>query len=200
MTSFARTVTADAPAGAGEVFLDKTDDLILHHSGLSNPQRYIAAEFLVTRIQGHKVTLSKPWPTKLAAGTKVKMATLKYAPFGDPGTPEGQATLEGWKRYARTIAEFAATTLGTKGGSDADFDLEIWNEMSFGSNFIHQSRYYDPLPKRYDVNRVYLDVVRATAAAAAAAPKLFRGVRLVNGFSNTLPWPASSQMPARVTA
>ena len=78
MTSFARTVTADVPAGAGEVFLDKTDDLILHHSGLSNPQRYIAAEFLVTRIQGHKVTLSKPWPTKLAAGTKVKMATLKY--------------------------------------------------------------------------------------------------------------------------
>ena len=36
--------------------------------------------------------------------------------------------------------------------------------------------------------------------AAEAAPRLFAGVRLVNGFSNTLPWPASGEMPARVTA
>jgi hypothetical protein len=42
--------------------------------------------------------------------------------------------------------------------------------------------------------------VRATAEAADAEPASFEGVRLVDGFSNTLPWPASSQMPERVTA
>ena len=35
------------------------------------------------------------------------MATLKYAPFGDAATGEGRATLDGWKRYAKTIAMFA---------------------------------------------------------------------------------------------
>jgi len=200
MQTFERTVTADAEAGARAVLLDRTDSLILHHSGLSNPQRYIAAEFLITRIEGRRVTLSKPLPSKLAAGTRVKMATLKYAPFGDAGTEEGQATLAGWKRYVRTIADFAQATLDTKGAPDAGFDLEIWNEMSFGSNFIHQSRYYDPPLKHFQESDVYLDVVRATAEVAEAEPTLFRGVRLVNGFSNTLPWPASSQMPARVAA
>ena len=47
---------------------------------------------------------------------------------------------------------------------------------------------------------MYLGIVRASAQAAEAEPQLFRGVQFVNGFSNTLPWPASSQMPARVTA
>ena len=47
--------------------------------------------------------------------------------------------------------------------------------MSFGSNFIHQSRYYDPLPKRYDVNRVYLDVVRATADSSGSGRQAFPG-------------------------
>jgi len=199
LRAFERTVTAAAEAGAREVTLDKTDGLVLGHSGLSNSQHYIAAEFLITRIEGNKVTLSKPLPAKLAAGTRVKMATLKYAPFGDARTPEGQATLAGWKRYVHTIAEFAGATLDTQDDDDQGFDLEIWNEMSFGSNFIRQSQYYNP-PPGFNENEVYLDVVRATAEAAEADARLFRGVRLEDGFSNTLPWPASSQMPARVTA
>ncbi len=200
MKTFDRTVTADAESGAREVSLDKTDGLVLGHSGLSNSKQYVAAEFLVTKIDGNKVTLSKPLTAKLAAGTKVRMATLKYAPFGDAATDEGKASLTGWARDARTVSQFAAATLGTTGSAELGFDLEIWNEMSFGSNFIHQSRYYDPLPHTFDQNAVYLDVVRATADAAEAEPGLFAGVRLENGFSNTLPWPASSQMPARVTA
>ena len=193
-------MTADAEAGTREVELDRTDGLIIGHSGLSNQQHYVAAEFLITKIDGGKVSLSKPLPNKLTAGTKVRMATLKYAPFGDASTDEGKATLEGWKRYVRTIADFAATTLGTKGMRDLGFDLEIWNEMSFGSNFINQSCYYNPPPRKIDLGAVYLDIVHATADAAEARPSLFAGVRLENGFSNTLPWPASSQMPARVDA
>lgn len=200
LKSFERTVTADADAGAREVSLDKVDGLVLGHSGLSNTKQYVAAEFLVTKIDGNKITLSKPLTAKITAGTKVRMATLKFAPFGDAATEEGKASLKGWAQYTRTIAQFAASTLGTAGSADLGFDLEIWNEMSFGSNFIHQSRYYDPLPHKYDQNAVYLDVVRATAQAAESEPALFAGVRLENGFSNTLPWPASSQMPARVTA
>ncbi len=199
LQAFERTIAADAEAGAREVTLDKTVGLVLRRSGLSNPQHYIAAEFLITRIDGNRVTLSKPLPAKLPAGTKVKMATLKYEPFGDSRTPAGRDTLDGWKRYVHTVAELASATMDTQDDDDRGFDLEIWNEMSFGSNFIHQSQYYSPRPE-FNESEVYLDVVRATADAAEADAGLFRGVRLEDGFSNTLPWPASSQMPARVTA
>jgi hypothetical protein len=137
---------------------------------------------------------------RIAVGAKLRMATLKYAPFSDASTDEGRATLKGWKTYARTIARFTAETLGTTGRADLGFDLEIWNEMSFGSWFINQNHYYDPAPRKLDENAVYLDIVRATAEAAEAEPALFAGVRLEDGFANTLPWPASSQMPARVSA
>ena len=200
LKTFARTVTTDAESGSRELILDKTDDLIPGHSGFNAPEGFIAAEYLVTGIEGNKVTLSKPWPGKITAGTKLAMATLKYAPFGDAATDEGKATLEGWKRYVHNVAAFAAATLGTQGSIDLGFDLEIWNEMSFGSNFIFQRNYYDPLPAKYDTNAVYLNIVRATADVADTEPAAFAGVRLEDGFSNTLPWPASSQMPARVTA
>ncbi len=200
LKSFERVVTADAAIGAREVVLDRVDGLVVGHSGLNSAGHPVAAEWLVTSINGNKVTLSKPLSEPMAAGTRVRMTTLKYAPFGPADTPEGRATLDGWKRYTTTIARFAAETLGTAGGDDLGFDLEIWNEMSFGSNFIHQRRYYDPLPRSYKESEVYLNIVRATAEAAVEAAGLFKGVRLVNGFSNTLPWPASSEMPPRVTA
>jgi len=200
LLNFQRTVMADAPAGSRAVVLDNVADLVLGHSGLSDPEKYIAADYLVTAVTDHTVELSRPLAHKLPAGAKVRMATLKYAPFGAANTPEGQATLEGWKRYAQTIAEFAATTLGTTGKADLGFDLEIWNEMSFGSYFIDQNHYFNPVPHPYDQNAVYRDIVQATAQVAESQPALFAGVRLENGFPNTLPWPASSQMPARVTA
>lgn len=197
---FDRTVRNDAPAGSRELQLDRTGDLIVGHSGLNSTGSYVAADILITKIAGDTVTLSKPLPGALAAGARVRMATLKYAPFGDPATAEGRATLEGWKRYARTIARFAAETLGATGARDLGFDLEIWNEMSFGSQFINLRRYHEPPPTPHDRNETYLDIVRVTAEAAEAEPALFAGVRLVDGFANTLPWPASSQLPARVDA
>ncbi len=200
LKSFERVVRADAAAGSREVQLDKIDGLVIGHSGLSSSRRYVAAELLITAIIGHRVRLSKPLPEALKGGTKVWMATLKYAPFGPADSDEGKATLDGWKRYATTVARFVADELASAGREDLGFDLEIWNEMSFGSNFIHQRHYYDPLPRPYDEKGVYLNIVRATAEAAEAAPQLFRGVRLVNGFSNTLPWPASAQMPTRISA
>jgi len=197
---FDRTAAAAAELGARELTLDNTDGLIPGHSGFNNAKDYLAADILITRIDGKKVGLSKPLKESIAAGAKLRMATLKYAPFGDATTVEGRATLNGWKTYTRTIGRFAAETLGTAGRGDLGFDLEIWNEMSFGSCFIHQRYYYDPPPRQADENAVYRDIVSATAEAAEAEPALFAGVRLEDGFSNTLPWPASSQMPARVSA
>ncbi|WP_038171240.1 hypothetical protein [Verrucomicrobium sp. BvORR106] len=200
LLNFERSLAADVPAGARKVVLDSVADLVIGKSGFSHPRRSIAAEYLITAVEGATVTLSKPLPDALPAGTKLKMATLKYQPFGDPGTDEGKSTLQGWRQYVQTVASFVTEVLGTAGAADRGFDMEIWNELSFGSNFIHQSRYFDPIPQPYEEKKVFLDVVRATAEVAMAQAEPFVGVRLVNGFSNTLPWPASSEMPARVMA
>lgn len=200
LLNFERNLAADLPVGARTTVLDSVADLVIGKSGFSHPRRSIAAEYLITSIEGNTATLSKPLPDALPAGTKLKMATLKYRPFGDPATDEGKNTLLGWQRYVQNVASFVTEVLGTAGTDDRGFDMEIWNELSFGSNFIHQSRYFDPVPQPYEVKKVFLDVVHATAEAVAANPSAFTGVRLVNGFSNTLPWPASSEMPARVTA
>ena len=184
-------------AGSREVLLDNTTGLVIGHSGLSDPHHYVAAEYLITKIDGNRVSLSKPLPNNTAAGTKAPMATLKYAPFGDAGTREGKATLDGWKRYVRTIANFAAATLGTTGSSDLGFDMEIWNEMSFGSNFVDQNRYYDPPLRKTNLNAVYQDIVGVTADEAELEPALFAR-RVAGGrlFQHAPPcWPVRRCLP-----
>lgn len=197
---FDRQVTAAAKKGARTVTLDKTDDLIIGHSGLSQLTQYWAAEALITKIDGKTVTLSKPLPKDIASGSRVPMATLKYRPFSVPGSADDTETLNGWKRYTETVAEAVTTALGTQTAADKGFDMEVWNEMSFGSYFITINSYYDPPFAKYNGDQAWGDIVKATAEVAEAKPDKFAGVLLCDGFSNTLPWQASSAEPPRVHA
>ena len=90
--------------------------------------------------------------------------------------------------------------LGTQITADKGFDLEVWNEMSFGSNFIYINSYYDPPLAKYNGDQAWGDIVKATSEVAQAKPEKFAGVLLCDGFSNTLPWQASSAEPPRVHA
>jgi hypothetical protein len=128
---------ADAATGARTLQPDDTTGVVLGRSGLSNLTPGWAAEALITAIEGNTVTLSKPLPKAIAANTKVSMTTLKYRPFSPPGTADYDETLAAWQRYVQTVADFAAHALGTvDSSSDKGFDLEIWNELTFGSNFL----------------------------------------------------------------
>lgn len=197
---FDRAVTADVAAGATQVTLDDVHDLVLGHSGLSNLNDYWAAEALVTNIEGNTVTLSKPVPKAVKAGTRVPMATLKYRPFSPPGSDDYRETVAGWQRYVATVAAFVTECLGTKGAADRGFDMEIWNELTFGSQFLCANNYYKPELEKYDGNSIWGNLVKETAAYVDGHPGDFAGVRFGDGFSNTIPWTASSQEPARITA
>ena len=197
---FERTVTADAPEGVREVRLDSTEGLILGRSGFCNLTDYRAAEVLVTGIEGNVVKLSKPLPKAFTAGQRVLMATLKYRPFSVPGSDEWKETIGGWQRYVGTVARFVADVLGTRNAPDKGFDMEIWNEMSFGSCFIYINLYYDPPYADYNQDSNWGHIVAATAEYAEAHPEDFAGVRFNDGFGNTLPWQASSYEPARISA
>lgn len=197
---FERTVAADAPAGAREVRLDTTDGLVIGRSGFCNLTDYRAAEVLVTGIEGNTVKLSRPLPKPFTAGQRVLMATLKYRPFSVPGSDEWKETIAGWQRYVGTVARFVADVLGTRDAPDKGFDMEIWNEMSFGSCFIYINLYYDPPYADYNGDANWGHIVAATAEYAEAHPQDFAGVRFNDGFGNTLPWQASSTEPARISA
>lgn len=192
-----------APAHKGDTHILVTDaqGVVPGYSGLNNLTEYWAAEAIVTSIQGNTLLLSKPLPKDLGpAGTRVSMCTLKYRPFSPSGSEDDRQTLAGWQHYVGVVARFVAQTLGTEGKADLGFDMEIWNELSFGSNFLYINHYYSSPLYHYDENAVWGHIVKATAAYAQEHPDAFRGVTFCDGFSNTVPWPASSQEPPRVGA
>jgi hypothetical protein len=206
--TFSHTLTADAPAGATTLQLDDVSNLVVGYSGVntitsrSDPWM---AEGLVTAKHANAITISKPLVNPISAGTSIAMATLRYRPFSTPLSPEYKSadvanTLDGWTGYVNVVAAWAATTMGVAAGSqDMGFDLEVWNELTFGSHFLFLSDYFDQAAAR-DAGNIYAQIVRQTADAATAHPESFSGVTITDGFANTIPWPASSQEPARVTS
>lgn len=202
---FERKLAAPARKGDLEVTLDSVEDLSIGYSGLRNLSDYIASEAIVTAIEGHKITLSQPLPKDVGeAGASVEMSTLKFRPFGPPASPEHGVTRGGWKSYARLVCDFVRDTLAQAqprpAAGDAGFDVEAWNELSFGSNFLTINRYYNPKFADYDEGKVWGDVLQATVEVLEEKPRELSGVRLCDGFPNTIPWPASSNYPARVSA
>jgi hypothetical protein len=195
---FDLTVTANARKGDTKVELSDVTQLKIGYSGISYLTEK-AAEALITAINGKTVTLSQPLPKDISSGTSVKIATLKYRPFSDPKTKEYRETMDGWKKYVGVVSKFVAESLGTTESSNKGFDMEIWNELSFGSYFLYINSYYANKPYKYEEDSVWKNIVQETIAVAEANPKDFQGVQFTDGFANTVPWPASSRQPARVT-
>lgn len=199
------TVMADAPQGARTVQLDGTSDLVVDYSGISNLTSYTMNQVIVTAINGNTVTLSQPLPVALSAGKAILMNTFKYVPFTVPDDPnynaaQQGATRAGWDKYVLTIANIASQYLGTKPGSaDMGFDLELWNEVSFGSQFLILPYYYGQ-PLLPDSLAVIGTLITNTTATLVQNPQQFAGVVLEDGFSNESPFSASSLEPARVGA
>lgn len=140
---FERRLVADAPQGARAVRLDDVADIVPHHTGLSNLTDYLAAEVFFTGVDPDTgaCQLSKPLPKDLKAGDKVLLATLKYRPAHPVGTPEFEEMARGWERYTQLVLDVVRET-----GLE-EFDVEIWNELSFGSAFMGTwgiNHYYDP--------------------------------------------------------
>jgi hypothetical protein len=198
---FSRTTVAQADSGSKQVQIDNVQGLVVGKSGINGITGYWAAEGLITAINGNVITISKALRKTIPANTQVPMALLKYCPFSVPGSADYNETMAGWKKYAGTVGTFAATALGTVTSADKGFDLEIWNELTFGSEFLSINNYYDaPKPYTYSENDIWSNLVDTTAAYLTAHSDNFSGVRCVDGFSNTIPWTASSQLPSRINA
>ncbi len=185
MRGFQRRLVAAAPAGSTTVTLDSVADLVPGRSGLSQLTTYWAAEALVTAVDAATgvVTLSKPLPKALPAGP-VPMATLKYAPLHPVGTPEFDTSAAGCVRHTLYVCGLVRAA-GVK-----EFDIEIWNEMGFGTHFLNINDYYDKAaPKIPGRQADHLNrggrCWELARRIVAAVKQDFPETRCIWGFSNT---------------
>jgi len=128
------------------------------------------------------IRLSKPLPRALTAHEVLRAAILRYPPLYPVGTPQFESTAAGWLRYVTLVVRLVATTYG----SDA-FDVEIWNELTFGSAYLDINSYRAP--------QAALEVPELLHRGGSAWELANRTVRLIKrtepntsviwGFSNT---------------
>lgn len=127
------------------------------------------------------LTLSRPLPLDLAAGTKVQIARLKYQPLFPPGTAEFEHTAQGWLGYVAYVVRFVSAAYGV------DFDVEMWNELGFGSDFLDVNQYFTPplTPATGDFLHSGGSAWELARRTAAEVRQLDPQARLIWGFSNT---------------
>ena len=138
--------TAAAPAGAQSVKLTPASAaavVVPGRTGFNGLTFHGSADVLITSVgAGDVASLSRPLLHALPAGVHGG-TTLRYAPFQQPTlaggapNPEYQATLAGWLTYVRAVCQEAASVVGAGG-----YDIEIWNELTFGSQFLNSENYY----------------------------------------------------------
>ncbi len=136
--------TAAAPAGAQTVTLSAASAaaVVPGKSGFNGLTFSGNPDILITSVNAsHVATLSRTLPNSLPAGAH-SGTTLLYAPFTAPELANGepnpafQATLAGWLNYVAAVCKEAASIVGPGG-----YDLEVWNELSFGSQFLNAENY-----------------------------------------------------------
>ncbi len=133
------------PAGAQTVQLSPASAALVvpGRTGFNHLSFGGAGDVLITAVDAQNVaTLSQPLIAELPAGAH-PASTLRFGPFQAPTLASGapnpgfQETLSGWLSYVNAVGKIASGALGPGG-----FDLEIWNELSFGSEFLNAGHYY----------------------------------------------------------
>lgn len=193
-----------APKGSREIYVAQTSGIVPHYTGLSG-QAYQTMFPVITGVDARtgRLTLSAPLNSDLKTGL-LKLTKLKYRPISGTVDAAGksnsasQDTLNGWKSYLQTVTRFLKETLGTTASrTDAGFDLEVWNEMTFGSQFLDINNYYNPKlilskPPSYTLGSRTVQgpevLLPLTVQYVRDATSSLPGVRVISGFSNQRPW------------
>lgn len=178
-----RKLAEPAAKGATSIRLTDVTGLRAGYSGLRNVTDFNAVERIFTAIDPATgvCTLSKPLPKDLPIDKPVSVSTLKYRPLHAVGSAEFEESVNGWINYIGIIIRMMR-----EAGIDA-YDLELWNEMTFGSQWLDYNTYFsnntlgpqsDPLlpgGRYWELGRRSLDYIRLNAP---------RDVRVIWGFSN----------------
>lgn len=192
---------APAPAGARSVRLDRSSAaaVVPGRTGFAGLSFGGNPDVLITAVDDDGLaTLSRPLPAALSAGPH-PASTLLYGPFGPPRlangspNPEFQRTLAGWLEYVDAVTGEATSVFGAEG-----YDLELWNELSFGSQFLDEASYYSP-PRFNGSGSVTKELLRVTVAHLREGG-VSEGVGISDGFASQTPFASAGEVPLGTTA
>jgi hypothetical protein len=184
------TVIRVDPADLGKIAAGRT--------GVTSEGVAARTLFTSTTPEG-RVTLSRPLTEALPAGP-LEVETLRYEPFRPAKLADGmpnpafEPTLEGWLDYVGVVTREAKSILGSE-----EFDVEIWNELSFGSRFLNINSYYEPdleWTANGNSGAILTRTVEYLRDPAHGAPNVGIG----NGFANQSPWASGTTSPPGLTA
>ena len=196
------TLLAPAQAGARSVVLDAASAAQVVPGLTGFNANGDAAGVLITSVDAAGLaTLSRPLPTNLSAGSPVPATTLRYAPFAPPYLSDGspnprfQQTLTGWLTYVKSVCAFVRQVYGSD-----NFDVEVWNELSFGSDFLNEANYYNPVPDPGSTGNVNAAILQATVQMLHDPANGLADVKVGDGFSNETPFASGTTVPAGTNA
>jgi hypothetical protein len=197
------TTVAPAPAGARSVLLDQVSaaTVIPGRTGFAGLSFGGNPDVLITAVgDAGLATLSRPLSAALGAGPHAG-STLRYGPFGPPKLGDGdpnrefQRTLAGWLEYVDAVSGEATSVFGPDG-----YDLEVWNELSFGSQFLDEGSYYSP--RRVEGSgSVTRELLKATVAHLRDPENgISPEVGISDGFASQTPFSSGGEVPVGTTA
>jgi len=184
-------VQRDAPEGARSVLVSgDVDGLDPGTVTLMSLADGVAAGPLVDEYQRHtgadaratRLVLSKPLARAVKAGETLRAARLRYLPLYPVGTPQFEATAKGWLRYVELVAKLMESSYGP-----GPFDVEIWNELTFGSAFLDIANYRDERrdPRTPEFLHPGGSAWELASRTAALLKRKHPQVSVIWGFSNT---------------
>ena len=195
------TLTAPAATGAASVTLTPSSaaQVVPGLTGIDEPGQ--AAGVIITAVSaGGVATLSRPLPSSLSTGA-VAATTLRYAPFAPPTLANGspnprfQQTLAGWLTYVKAVTSFVRSQLGSD-----NFDVEVWNELSWGSAFLNEANYFNPVPDPGSTGNINITFLAATANWIHDPANGLPDVQVGDGFSDQTPFVSGTAVPVGVNA
>jgi len=201
----------DVKEGDLTVRVENVADVVPYHTGFCGQFFRREAFPLITNVAANGVChLSAPMKKPIGKGW-VMTKTLLYVPFmwgpifkdGTP-VPGARDTYRGWELFVKAVCAAAQEYLGTKGQPDSGFDLEVWNEYSFGSDFLRGYMfYYEPRLEFQDPFIMEKDgivisgqemILPITTEVVNNPANGFPGVRVISGLANQRPWDSGAGM------
>ncbi|OXM13707.1 hypothetical protein CGZ75_22065 [Paenibacillus herberti] len=198
-----------AKKGAREIYVSTTSNIKPNFTGLSG-QAYQTMYPIITDVDAKtgRLKLSAPLTKNLNAG-ELKLTQLKYRPFSGieysdgKVNPYGAQTYAGWLKYVKTLTTEVKRILNTENKDDAGFDLEVWNELTFGSQFLDINHYYEKkikFSKEYTLvqgdrtSKGIITLLPLTIQYIKDTENRLPNVNVINGFSNQRPWDNGTEL------
>ena len=194
------TLTSPASASTRQIHIAPQDigEVVVGQTGIAADG--VAAYYVFKSVEADgTVQLSQPLERSLPAGS-TGVVTLRYEPFraetledGSPN-PAFEETMRGWLDYVAVVTQEAKSILGSD-----EFDIEVWNELGFGSDFLDINNYYSPPLDGQDGSNEIAILTRTVQYVRDPGNGLSE-VGIGNGFASERPWDSGSTSPVGLTA